>query len=810
MITANAQSVLEKRYYLKDDSGVLIEKTPEDLWGRVSRAVAEPERVYSAEAYDLAQANFYGILLAGDFTPNSPAIANAGARTGQCSACFVLPLEDDLGGIFDTVKHTALIHQTGGGTGFSLSRLRPKDDFVRSTGGKSSGPLTFADVLNAATESIKQGGMRRGANMGMLRIDHPDILDFIEYKDDLTKLTNFNISVAVTQAFLDAYDAGTSYDLINPRTGAVTGSLDARTVMKNIVHHAWKTGEPGLAFIDRMNEYCPVPWMGQYEATNPCGEQPLLPYESCNLGSIDLAKFVVETPTGPALDWNRLAWAIHVGTHFLDNIVSINQFPIPELKRMSDLTRKIGLGVMGWARLLLLLGIGYGSDESLSLARQVASFLDYHSKLASIELAKWRGSFPARAGHEDEFNAFFDRICAERQAKPDRHPSCDYISLAELQRQYGIRNSNTTTEAPTGTISIIAGTTGGIEPIFALAFKRWQADMHMLDSEPTFEAFLAKRGFDAERLVELLRQVDENHGTLTGLDVTPYSAHEQSIIDAARPIFTVAHDVTPRQHIETQAAWQDFNDSAISKTVNFDESATEDDVEEVYKLAILRGCKGVTVYRNNSRKHQPLSVSEKPAADLAAPEVAAAIARAADRILATEPRERRTDLYGYTREVKTGEGNLYLTLNYDEQGLREVFGNLGRSGGTLHSLTEAIGRLASLALQFNVPRDEVARALVGIRGPEPVGFGPRQILSIPDAIGKAIASAPRSLNGELPTMEAPREAIAKQPVPVAAEAKRLEAVAVYGKSPDCPECSSRLDFGEGCMTCHSCGYSKCS
>ena len=820
MVSANALSVLKKRYFVKDEQGELLERTPEDLWNRVSSAVAEPDRAYGGvEAYQAAQKKFFRLTLSGDFTPNSPAIANAGARTGQCSACFVLPVPDDLAGIFETAKHTALIHQTGGGTGFSFSRLRPKDDVVKSTGGTSSGPLTFMDVINAATESIKQGGMRRGANMGILRIDHPDILDFIEYKDDLTKLTNFNISVALTDAFLAAYKAGQTYGLVNPRTGLEVGRLDAQTVMRKIVAHAWKTGEPGLCFIDRMNRYCPIPWMGQYEATNPCGEQPLIPYESCNLGSIALDKFVKAGPKGPMVDWDRLAGVIHDSVHFLDNIVSINRFPLQELKDMSDATRKIGLGVMGYARMLILLGIGYGSEESLSLARQLASFLDYHSKVASIELAKARGAFPARKGHEDEFNAFFGRVMAERQAAPGRHPGCDFLALVPLQAEFGIRNSNTTTIAPTGTISIIADSTGGIEPIFALAFKRWQADMHMVDAEPTFEAFLAKRGFDAERLVQLLRQVDENHGTLTGLDVSPYSSHEQSVIEAARPIFIVAHDVSPKQHIYTQAAWQAFNDSAISKTVNFDESATEADVEEVYQLAMELGCKGVTVYRNNSRKNQPLSVSQKPAPAEAHPTPAAPAN--------LEPRARGDELYGFTREIATGDGNLYLTLNYDARGLREVFGNLGRSGGTLHSLTEAIGRLASLALQYNVPSEEVARSLVGIRGPEPVGFGPRQVLSIPDAIGKAIAGAPRSLNGELPMASSampnasPAEAIAdeasnhgayaKQPAPVAsAEAARLEAVAVYGKSPDCLECGSRLEFGEGCMKCHSCGWSKCS
>lgn len=796
MLSKNAITVLEKRYLLKDESGSLCE-TPEGLFKRVAYALADTDRLYGADDAQVeatAQA-FYDLTYNLDFLPNSPTLANAGTRTGQLSACFVLPVPDDLAGIFETAKHAALIHQTGGGTGFAFSRLRPKNDIVNSTKGVSSGPVSFMDVYNAATESIKQGGMRRGANMGILRIDHPDIMDFIQHKEDLTKLTNFNISVAVTNAFMEAVEAGTDYALLNPRDGREVGRLDARKVFKDIVQRAWSTGEPGLVFIDRMNEYCPVPWMGNYEATNPCGEQPLIPYESCNLGSINLERFVIEVNGQPTIDWERLRGVIHVSTHLLDNVIDANKYPIPEIDRVTKGTRKIGLGVMGFARMLFKLGIGYGSQESFNVAEQVFSFIDFESKVKSIELAKSRGQFPGRDGHEAESNAFFAKLLSERAAKPQRHPEADFASLIPLVEQFGIRNSTTTTVAPTGTLSIIADTSGGCEPVFALAFKRWQADTHMVDVDSVFEQYAKDHGFYS---AELMDAVDANHGTLDHLEGF-------DVPETAKAIFRTAHDITPSEHVLLQAAFQAYNDSATSKTINFAEQATVEDVETAYRLAWQTGCKGITVYRNNSRQFQPLSVTKKEEKKADAPAPVAAALASAPRL-----RPRPEDLYGFTRTIHTGDGKLYTTVNYDEFGIREVVTNIGRSGGTLNSLSEAIGRLISLSLQYNVPNEEISRSLIGIRGANPYGFGANQVLSIPDAIGKVLKDAPRQLSQVLAAQPSAVDALA----PVAANRKSersgSDAVLIYGESPECPECNHALEFGEGCMTCRGCGYSKCS
>lgn len=803
MLSKNAITVLEKRYLLKDEQGKLAE-SPEGLFRRVARSLAEPDRLYGATEEQVAQTaeTFFELTHSQDFLPNSPTLANAGTRTGQLSACFVLPVPDDLGGIFESIKHAALIHQTGGGTGFSFSRLRPKNDLVQSTKGVSSGPVSFMDVFNAATESIKQGGMRRGANMGILRVDHPDILDFVAHKEDLTKLTNFNISVAVTDAFMRAVAAGTSYDLLNPRTGEVMSQLDARLVFKQIVQRAWSTGEPGVVFLDRMNEYCPVPWIGKYEATNPCGEQPLIPYESCNLGSVNLERFVVSTPAGPAVDWARLRQVVHASTHMLDNVIDANRYPIPEIREVTHATRKIGLGVMGFARMLFKLNVGYGTPESLRIAEQVMSFIDYESKVKSLELAKQRGAFPARAGHEAESNEIFERMFSERAGRVGRHPEADYAGLWPEVAQYGLRNSTTTTVAPTGTLSIIADTSGGCEPVFALAFKRWQADTHMVDVDGVFLEYAKNHGFYSP---ELMDAIDANHGSL--LDLAGHTVPPEAI-----RIFRTAHDITPEEHVRTQAAFQGYNDSATSKTINFPEHATVEDVETAYQLAYETGCKGITVYRNNSRQFQPLSVSSTPAAPAVEnqPAVESTVGAAA-LPTPSRARPRPEDLYGFTRTTQTGDGKLYTTVNYDELGIREVVTNIGRSGGTLFSLSEAIGRLISLSLQHNVPVDEISRSLIGIRGANPYGFGASQVLSIPDAIGKVLKDSPRKLGQVLAAQPSVFTVATAAVTGGRASAERYgpDAVHIYGESPECPECGSGLEFGEGCVTCRGCGYSRC-
>lgn len=794
MLSKNALTVLEKRYLRKDEQGNIAE-TPQELFGRVARTLADIDRQYGAgdaEVHQTTQA-FLDTLVELDFLPNSPTLANAGTRTGQLSACFVLPVPDDLGGIFGAIREAALIHQTGGGTGFAFSQLRPKGDIVGSTKGVSSGPVSFMDVFNAATESIKQGGMRRGANMGILRVDHPDIMEFIRHKEDLTKLTNFNISVAVTDRFMQAVEDGECYDLTNPRTGEVADRLDAREVFREIVERAHSTGEPGVVFIDRINATHPTPWLGDIESTNPCGEQPLLAYESCNLGSINLERMLVERGGRLEIDWAKLRRVVHVATHMLDNVIDANRYPIPEIAHMTRSTRKIGLGVMGFARMLSALGVAYASAEGRAVAEQVMSFIDYESKRKSIDLAKVRGPFPAYQAENR-----YATLWQARQHQPNRHGEADYLSLLEDLEQYGIRNSCTTTVAPTGTLSIIADTSGGVEPIFALAYKRFQADTEMPEIDSLFLEVAKKRGFYSERL---MKAIEANHGSLFGLD-------EFDLPASIRDVFVTAHDINPKDHVLIQAAFQKYNDSATSKTINFAEEATVEDVETAYRLAYQTGCKGITVYRNNSRKFQPLSVpkSSEPASSADTETTALAEVLPGRTSEPWQPRVRPEDLYGFTRCTVTGDGKLYTTINYDEQGIREVVTIVGRSGGTIFSLSEALGRMVSLSLQYNIPVDEIANKLLGIRGANPYGFGHNQVLSIPDALGRVLKDAPRSLGPVL----------ARQPRQLATAAHHAprmmgkEAVTLYGESPECPDCGHDLDFGEGCATCRGCGFSRCA
>jgi ribonucleoside-diphosphate reductase alpha chain len=488
----------------------------------------------------------------------------------------------------------------------------------------------------------------------------------------------------------------------------------------------------------------------------------------------------------------------HAATHMLDNVIDANRYPIPEIREVTHATRKIGLGVMGFARMLFKLGVGYGSPESLGLAEQVMSFIDFESKVKSLELAKHRGAFPARNGHEDESNAIFERMFLEREALPGRHPEANYARLWPEVAQHGLRNSTTTTVAPTGTLSIIADTSGGCEPVFALAFKRWQADTHMVDVDGVFLDYAKQHGFYS---VELMEAIDANHGTLLGL--TGYEVPQ-----AAVRVFRTAHVFTPEEHVRTQAAFQHYNDTATARTINFPEHATVEDVETAYMLAYETGCKGITVYRNNSRQFQPLSVSAAPAAPAVAPEP---VAESAAALVPGKARPRPEDLYGFTRTTQTGDGKLYTTVNYDEYGIREVVTNIGRSGGTLFSLSEAIGRLISLSLQHNVPVDEISRSLIGIRGANPYGFGASQVLSIPDAIGKVLKDSPRKLGQVL----AAQPSTLQVATPAAAGGRAVldrfgpDAVHIYGESPECPECGSGLEFGEGCVTCRGCGYSRC-
>ena len=589
-LTENALAVLRARYLVRE-AGVVVE-TPDQLFRRVADHISAVEREhgYTAAEVAVARATFERMMCALEFLPNSPTLMNAGRPLGQLAACFVVPVDDSTSGVFEAVRWAAEIQKTGGGTGFSFSRLRPAGDLVASTGGHASGPVALMQIFDVATEAIKQGGTRRGANMGMLRVDHPDILDFIALKLEPTRMRNFNLSVAVTDAFMAAAHAGTRYDLVNPRSGEVTGQLDARRVLDAIANAAWSIGDPGMVFIDRINAAQPTPQLGLIEATNPCGEQPLLPFESCTLGSIDVGKFVVGTsgtpgtpgppdgPDLPALDWPRLRTTIHDAVRFLDDVIDANRYPLPEIERATKATRKIGLGIMGWADALAALGIAYDSEPALALADRLSTFLEAESLEASRVLAERRGAFPAYAG--------------------SRWPAADARPL---------RNATTTTVAPTGTISIIAGCSSGIEPFYALAYHRNVLDGAVLtEVNPAFQRVAAAEGFAS---TELFAAVAELGGVRGRADV-PESVQRR---------FPTAHEIAVPMHVQMQAAFQRHVHAAVSKTINLPKHATPADVKAAYELAYELGCKGITVYRDTSREGQVLVTGARQALIAASP-----------------------------------------------------------------------------------------------------------------------------------------------------------------------------------------------
>lgn len=598
-LSENAIKVLEKRYLKRDTQGNCIEK-PADMFRRVADTVAKGDLKYGATKDDVKKLSdrFYDAITNCQFMPNSPTLMNAGRELGQLAACFVLPIEDSLEGIFETIKNTALIHQSGGGTGFSFSRLRPKNDVVHSTMGISSGPVSFMEVFNAATEAVKQGGTRRGANMGILRVDHPDILEFIDCKADNNKLNNFNISVAITDKFMEAYFNNEDYDLVNPHTKKTTGKLNAKFVFDKIVDSAWRNGEPGIVFIDTMNYDNPTPQIGAIESTNPCGEVPLLPYEACNLGSINLNKMVKENDDGTcSVDWDLLAKTTRTAIRFLDNIITINKYPLPQIAEMVNNNRKIGLGIMGWADMLMKIGISYASEQGTKLASQIIEFIDYESKCESIELSKERGRFANFKGsiYDSEYylyNKYKDKSAGKISDE-------QWKELDNKIKKFGIRNATTTCIAPTGTISMIAGASGGIEPLFGLVFSRLILDnTEMLEINPIFKNYMIKHNLYSEELMKKIA-ID---GSI---------AHINNIPENVKKIFVTAHDVTPYWHVKMQAAFQLHTDNAVSKTVNFVESATRDDIKETYILAYKSHLKGITVYRNNSRTFQPMNLKKE-------------------------------------------------------------------------------------------------------------------------------------------------------------------------------------------------------
>ena len=767
-ISENAHAVLERRYLIRDEHGEAVE-TVDELFHRVADAVAAADVRFDPQA-DVADTarSFYRMMTELDFLPNSPTLMNAGRPLGQLSACFVLPVADSMEDIFDAIKNAALIHKSGGGTGFSFSRLRAKGSTVNSTGGVASGPISFMKVFNAATEAVKQGGTRRGANMGILRVDHPDILEFITCKNDTKEITNFNISVGLTEAFMEAAESGSEYELVDPASRRVTGRLNAREVFEAIVRSAWQTGEPGILFLDRLNKDNPCPGQGEIESTNPCGEQPLLPYEACNLGSINLVRHLRRTETGYVLDRAKLEQTIRTAVHFLDNVIEVNQYPLPEIDAMTKKTRKIGLGVMGFADMLLYLGIPYDSDEGVAMASQVMELVQTIGHQESQRLAQVRGPFPL----------FAESVY--RDGAP-------------------IRNATVTTIAPTGTLSIIAGVSSGVEPVFAYAYIRNVMDnTHLIETNQILKDKLTELGLYSD---ELMRQIIE-HGSL---------AHVEGIPEAVKRVFVCAHDVSPIWHVKMQAAFQQFTDNAVSKTVNFPNSATQEEVAEVYRLAYELGCKGTTIYRDGSRDEQVLNIGvDKAKQETALPDhVEKLLESGCDstacllRSGSIKPRPRPDVTMGYTEKVKIGCGNLYITVNYDEQGVCEVFTNTGRAGGC-PSQSEATARLMSVALRAGVDSDELIRQLKGIRCPSTIRQQGMAVTSCPDAIAKAIEKVMQaSKTNQIPPCPPPMGAGRKgRPAPdmTPAESK----LAKY-----CPECGAQLEHEGGCVTCRNCGYSKC-
>jgi ribonucleoside-diphosphate reductase alpha chain len=664
------------------------------------------------------------------FLPNSPTLMNAGRRLGQLAACFVLPVEDTMEGIFDALKSAALIHKSGGGTGFSFSRLRPKSSRVGTTGGVASGPVSFMKIFNTATEQVKQGGTRRGANMAILRVDHPDISEFICCKKNNRELNNFNISVGITNTFMKAVKEESTYDLIDPRDNKKAGKLNAVDMYQALVHQAWENGDPGVIFLDRINEDNPTPALGEMESTNPCGEQPLLPLEACNLGSINLAKFIVENNGGPAIDYDALKETVWLSIRFLDDVIDMSKYPLPEIEEVVQGNRKIGLGVMGFSDLLYQMGIPYNSENALALAEEIMSFIQRESREASKYLAKERGTFKNH----------------------DR-------SIFKDREDCAFRNATTTTIAPTGTLSIIAECSSGIEPLFALSFVRRVMDNdELLEVNPYFEKVAKKRGFYSRELMDTVAR----QGSIRNMEEIP---------EDVREVFVTAHDVTPEWHVRMQAAFQKYTDNAVSKTVNLPRDATVDDVLRVYTLAYELGCKGVTIYRDGSKENQVLSYNEKT--KLTSP--------------LKDVEDRPETLEGFTTKMPTGYGNLYVTVTEHEGRPFEVFATIGKSGKSTTAKTEAIGRLVSLALRSGVQVEHIIEQLKGIGGEHPVFQKDGLVLSIPDAIARVLekrySNDHKKKNG------------------------RKHEQSLMGET--CPDCGQTISFEEGCMTCHFCGFTKC-
>jgi len=766
-LEAPAIKILEGRYLKKDDSGKAIE-TAHDMFKRVAYNIAEAEKNYSKTPnIEQTAEKFYDMLSKLYFLPNSPTLMNAGRDLQQLSGCFVLPIEDSIESIFESAKQGAMVHKSGGGTGYSFSRLRPKNDNVKSTSGVSSGPVSFMYTHNTYTDVVKQGGTRRGANMGILRVDHPDILDFIDCKSvpneknamiasffsdskylqrtierfliENYQLNNFNISVAITDKFMEAVEKNQDYELLHPKDGRVVQKLNARTVFQKIAENAWKSGEPGIVFIDKINKYNPTPEVGMIESTNPCGEQPLLPYESCNLGSIDISKFVEEGK----VNYTKLEEIVKEAVHFLDNVIDMSNSPLPEIDKMTKANRKIGLGVMGFADMLIDLGIPYGSHESITKAEKIMSFVQEKSKEASRELAEKRGSFPN----------------IEK-------------SIYKGQK---MRNAAITTIAPTGTIGVITGCSQGIEPLYGVVYKRKTPQFELLESNKLFKRIGEEKGFYSE---ELLKEIYEQSGSIKKFENIPNDIRE---------LFPTAMDLTPEEHIRIQATFQKYTDNAVSKTINFPQSTTKEDIFKAYMLSYKLGCKGITIYRDKSRDVQVLNTG-----------TVEIIPKSLQNIVAEEsltaPRPER--VVGETLSARTSLGKLYLTVNSDKQTgkLYEAFPTIGKTGGDIAAMGEGYGRLLSMLLKVGVPAEVISEQLEGIGGKDAVFDKGKAVKSLPDAISQLLKQ--RLENIALDS----GESIEKKEIKKSKSSGNL-----------CPKCGSALMALEGCEKCSNieCDYSRC-
>lgn len=761
-LTENALKVLQRRYLNKDARGE-VRETPQQMFWRVAKTVAEVERAYgyTQSQIEALEENFFTVMASLAFMPNSPCLMNAGKELGQLSACFTLPINDSMESIFETLKATAMIHKSGGGTGFSFSHLRPKNSVVKSTGGIASGPVSFMKVYDSATEAVKQGGTRRGANMGILRVEHPDILEFISCKDSDKKITNFNISVAVTDDFMKKLQNSEEYDLVDPYTRKVVRRLESTEVFDLIIKQAHKNGEPGVIFIDRIEQDNPTPKLGRIESTNPCGEQPILPYESCDLGSLNLVKILKKTDSGYEIDWEKLKGTVHLAVQFLDNVIDANKFPLPEIEAATKLTRKIGLGVMGWASLLVTLGIPYNSDAALELADKLMSFILKEATEKSRQLALRKGVFPAFAG-----------------------------SIWEKQNKR-VRNATLTTIAPTGTISIIAGpASSGIEPLFAVSYYRNVMDNDkLIEVEPAFEQVAQERDFYSRQLMEKIAE----SGSIQKIEEIP---------EDIRRVFVTSHDISWEWHIRMQAVFQKYTNNAVSKTINLPQDASIDDVRRAYFLAYELGCKGITVYRDKSRQEQVLNIGRKPDAG-SLPQQAAEqeIKSEVGRIV---PRPRPEVTNGTTSKVSTGCGNLYITINSDADGRPfEVFTQMGKAGGCAASQLEAIGRLVSLAFRSGIEVKSIIEQLRNIRCPSPSWEKGVRVFSCADALARVIEK--RLVNGKASVSAAfaSEEPVAPLSLAQSLPRQKTNIVGV------CPDCGGTLRHEEGCVKCYACGFTKC-